>query len=217
MKKILGILLIAFYCLSGFAQVGEDKGDKKSNEILDRLTAITESYHTIKTEFAYKMKNAEADIDETEEGTLFVKGDKYRLLIAGQEVICDGETIWTYIEDAEEVQVNSIEDSEGSITPSNLLTSYSKDYKSKFIRESFQYGTTAYIIDLTPVEGKSYYKIRVIIDKKKDQLLEFTIFDKSGSTYSYIINKFVPNVEIEDSYFLFNAEDFPGVDVIDMR
>jgi len=217
MKKILGILLIAFYCLSGFAQVGEEKGDKKSNEILDRLTAITESYHTIKTEFAYKMKNAEADIDETEEGTLFVKGDKYRLLIAGQEVICDGETIWTYIEDAEEVQVNSIEDSEGSITPSNLLSSYNKDYKSKFIRESFQYGTTVYIIDLTPVEGKSYYKIRVIIDKKKYQLLEFTIFDKSGSTYSYIINKFVPNVEIEDSYFFFNAEDFPGVDVIDMR
>ena len=217
MKKILGILLIAFYCLSGFAQVGEEKGDKKSNEILDRLTAITESYHTIKTEFAYKMKNAEADIDETEEGTLFVKGNKYRLLIAGQEVICDGETIWTYIEDAEEVQVNSIEDSEGSITPSNLLSSYNKDYKSKFIRESFQYGTTVYIIDLTPVEGKSYYKIRVIIDKKKDQLLEFTIFDKSGSTYSYIINKFVPNVEIEDSYFFFNAEDFPGVDVIDMR
>ncbi len=217
MKKILGILLIAFYCLPGFAQVSEDVGDKKSNEILDRLTAITESYHTIKTEFAYKMKNAEADIDETEEGTLFVKGDKYRLLIADQEVICDGETIWTYIEDAEEVQVNSIEDSEGSITPSNLLTSYNKDYKSKFIRESFQYGTTVYIIDLTPVEGKSYYKIRVIIDKKKDQLLEFTIFDKSGSTYSYIINKFLPNIEIEDSYFFFNAEDFPGVDVIDMR
>ena len=89
--------------------------------------------------------------------------------------------------------------------------------KSKFVRESFQYGTTVYIIDLTPVEGKSYYKIRVIIDKIKDQLLEITIFDKNGSTYSYIINRFTPNIEIEDSYFTFNAEDFPDVDVIDMR
>ena len=217
MKKILGILLIAFYCLSGFAQVGEEKGDKKSNEILDRLTAITESYHTIKTEFAYKMKNAEADIDETEEGTLFVKGNKYRLLIAGQEVICDGETIWTYIEDAEEVQINSVEDSEETITPGNILTSYNENYRSKFIRESFQYGTTVNVIDLIPIEGKTYYKIRVVIDKAKEQILEITIFDKNDSTYSYIINKFTPNIPIDDSEFTFNPEDYPDVDIVDMR
>jgi len=216
-KKILYLIIVT--CISQFsiAQNSDEKGDKKSNEILDRLTSITESYGTIKTEFSYKMKNLEADIDETTQGTLYVKGDKYRLLIAGQEVISDGETIWTYIEDAEEVQVNSAEESEEAITPSNLLTAYNKDYKSKFIRESFQYGTTVNIIDLTPVEGKSYYKVRVIIDKEKDQLLEITIFDKNGSTYSYIISEFSPNVELEDSYFNFNPADFPDVDVIDMR
>ncbi len=217
MKQILGILLITFFTLSVCSQATDEKGDKKSNEILDRLTSITESYGTIKTEFSYKMKNTDADIDETTEGTLFVKGNKYRLLIAGQEVISDGETIWTYIEDAEEVQVNSMEDSGESINPNNLLTSYKEDYRSKFIRESFQYGTTVNVIDLTPVEGKTYYNIRVVIDKAKDQLLEITIFDKNGSTYSYLINKFIPNVDIEDSYFTFDAIDFPGVDVIDMR
>lgn len=217
MKQILGILLITFFTLSVYSQATDEKGDKKSNEILDRLTAITESYGTIKTEFSYKMKNTDADIDETTEGTLFVKGNKYRLLIAGQEVISDSETIWTYIEDAEEVQVNSVEDSGESINPNNLLTSYKEDYRSKFIRESFQYGTTVNVIDLTPVEGKTYYNIRVVIDKAKDQLLEITIFDKNGSTYSYLINKFIPNVDIEDSYFTFDAADFPGVDVIDMR
>jgi len=216
-KKILYLIIVTFITHFSLAQSTDEKGDKKSNEILDRLTSITESYGTIKTEFLYKMKNLEADIDETTQGTLYVKGDKYRLLIAGQEVISDGETIWTYIEDAEEVQVNSAEESEEAITPSNLLTAYNKDYKSKFIRESFQYGTTVNVIDLTPVEGKSYYKVRVIIDKGKDQLLEITIFDKNGSTYSYIISEFSPNVELEDSYFNFNLADFPDVDVIDMR
>jgi len=217
MKKTLGILLLVLFTFSVFSQATNEKGDKKSNEILDRLTAITESYGTIKTEFSYKMKNVDADIDETTEGTLYVKGNKYRLLIAGQEVISDGETIWTYIEDAEEVQVNSMEDSEESINPNNLLSSYKKDYRSKFIRESFQYGTTVNVIDLTPIEGKTYFKIRAVIDKAKDQLLEITIFDKNGSTYSYIINKFIPNIDIEDSYFTFDPASFPDVDVIDMR
>lgn len=216
MKKLIALLISISIAVFSIAQ-DTDKGDKKSREILDRLTAKTEAYGTIKVEFNYKMNNVEADIDENAEGTLFVKGDKYRLLIAGQLVISDGVTIWTYIEDADEVQINSVEDSEESITPSNLLTSYNDDYKSKFVKETFQYGTTVYIIDLTPNEGKSYYKVGVIVDKEKDQLLEITIYDKNGSTYSYIINSFIPNLELDDAQFTFNPEDYPDVDIVDMR
>ena len=216
MKKLLSLILTVTFMNLIIAQ-DTDKGDKKSNEILDRLTKKTEAYKTIKAEFAYIMKNADAGIDEKTEGTLFVKGDKYRLLIAGQVVICDGITTWTYIKDADEVQINTVENSEESITPNKLLTSYNKDYKSKFVKETFQYGTTVNIIDLTPIEGKSFSSVRVIIDKAKDQLLEITIFDKNGSTYSYIINKFVPDTPIDDSQFTFNKSEFPGAEVVDMR
>ena len=216
MKKLLLFIITVSITIFGFSQ-NTDKGDKKSREILNRLTAKTEAYGTIKAKFNYKMKNIEADIDENTEGTLFVKGNKYRLLIADQLVISDGLTIWTYIEDAEEVQINSVEDSEESITPSNLLTAYNDNYKSKYIKETFQYGTTVHLIDLTPNEGKSYYKVRLIIDKEKDQLLEITIYDKNGSTYSYIINSFIPNIELEDSHFTFNKDDYPDADIVDMR
>lgn len=216
MKKLLSLIITVTFVNLIVAQDTE-KGDKKSNEILDRLTKKTEAYKTITAEFAYIMKNADAGIDEKTEGTLFVKGDKYRLLIAGQVVICDGITTWTYIKDADEVQINTVENSEESITPNKLLTSYNKDYKSKFVKESFQYGTTVNMIDLTPIEGKSFSNVRVIIDKAKDQLLEITIFDKNGSTYSYIINKFVPDTAIEDSQFTFNKSEFPGAEVVDMR
>ncbi|MEZ5196053.1 MAG: outer membrane lipoprotein carrier protein LolA [Bacteroidales bacterium] len=216
MKSVILITLSLLFSQFTFGQ-DSDKGDKKSEEILNRLTAKTEAYGTIKTTFTYTMVNTESDINESTEGVLVVKGDKYRLNIAGQLVICDGETIWTYINDAEEVQINSVDDSEESITPSNLLTSYNDDYKSKFIREDFQYGTTVNIIDLTPIEGKTFSKVRVIIDKAKDELLDITIFDKNGSTYSYIIKKFEPNVEIDESAFHFNEADYPNVDVVDMR
>ncbi len=216
MKKLLSLIITVTFVNLLVAQ-DADKGDKKSNEILDRLTKKTEAYKTITAEFAYIMKNADAGIDEKTEGTLFVKGDKYRLLIAGQVVICDGITTWTYIKDADEVQINSVENSEESITPNKLLTSYNKDYKSKFVKETFQYGTTVNVIELTPTEGKSFSSVRVIIDKAKDQLLEITIFDKNGSTYSYIINKFAPDTAIDDSQFTFNKSEFPGAEVVDMR
>ena len=216
MRIYLTIIGLLIFASSVIAQEN-DKGDKKSREILDRLTAKTEAYKTIYVEFSYKMNNTEANIDETTEGVLTIMKDSYKLDIAGQVVICDGETIWTYIKDAEEVQVNSVEESEESITPNKLLTAYNDDYRSKFIDEGFQYGATVNVIDLTPLEGKSYYKVRLIIDKEKDQLHDITIFDKNGSTYSYIIKKFTPNVEVEPSTFIFKESDYPGVDVIDMR
>ena len=216
MKKLL-VYMIALSFTSLLSAQEADKGDKKSNEILDRLTKKTEAYKTIKAQFSYIMKNVDAGIDEKTEGTLLVKGDKYRLLIAGQVVISDGITSWTYIKDAEEVQINSVDNSEESITPNKLLTSYNKEYKSKFVKETFQYGTTVNIIDLTPLEGKSFSSVTVVIDKAKDQLLDITIFDKNGSTYSYIINKFEPDVPINDSQFTFNKSEFPDADIVDMR
>jgi outer membrane lipoprotein-sorting protein len=80
-----------------------------------------------------------------------------------------------------------------------------------------QNGKTVDIIDLTPLQGKTYSKIRIIIDKDKIQLLSFTIYDKNGSTYSYLINKFIPDIEINKSEFTFNPEEHPNVEVVDMR
>ena len=218
MKKLLTLIAFMAFLQAAISQE-QEKGDKKSREILDNLTAQTESYNSIKVEFAYKMYNEEAGIDESTMGTLLIMGNKYKLLISGQQVISDGETIWTYIEDDEEVQINEMdEEAEGSLSPNKLLTSYNKDYKSNFVKETFQYGTAAVIIDLTPAEGKTYSKVRLIIDKAKNQILEIAIFDKNGSTYTNIINSFIPDSEqIKASDFTFIEADYPAVEVIDMR
>lgn len=213
----LMILIIAVVLGFSLNAQNNDKGDKKSNEIMDKFTSKTESYKSFHAEFTYKMENEEAGIDESKEGILSVEGDKYNLIIAGQEVISDGKTIWTYIKDSEEVQINSVEEGEEAITPNNLLTAYNKDYKSNFIKEEFIYGTSAYIIDLKPSEGKSFFKVRLTIDKEKYHILDITIFDKNGSTYSYIINKFIPNIDTAPELFLFDTEKYPDVDVVDMR
>ena len=55
MKKLLALIITVSISVFGFAQ-DTDKGDKKSREVLDRLTAKTEAYATIKIEFNYKMK-----------------------------------------------------------------------------------------------------------------------------------------------------------------
>lgn len=212
MKKIIFGILALTITIGAFAQK-----DKKATRILDAVIAKTEAQKTIEVDFTYTMKNPEAGIDESKSGILQIMGDSYRLDISEQIVISDGETMWTLLIEDEEVMINEVEEDANAITPSNLLNSYSDNYKSKFLKEESYKGITAEIIELTPLKGRNFTKIHVIIDKAKKQILSFSIFDKNGSTYSYIINKYNSNKDIPASAFTFIEADYPNFEIVDMR
>jgi len=209
MKNILLIAILLAYTISGIAQ-----NDKKATAILDEVSVKTKSYKTIKIDFTYAMDNAKEKIHDKFKGTLISKGDKYKLTAAGQDVISDGKTLWTYLKDANEVQINNVGEDEDSFTPTKMLSGYTKDFKSKFIEEK---GNTQ-VIELYPLKkGKSFTKVRLTIDKAKKQISRFVIYDRNGSTFSYIIDKFVADQAIADNVFTFNKADHPGVEMNDMR
>jgi len=209
MKNILLIAILLAFSVSGIAQ-----NDKKATAILDEVSVKTKSYKTIKIDFTYAMDNAKEKIHDKFKGTLVSKGDKYKLTAAGQDVISDGKTIWTYLKDANEVQINNVGDDDDSFTPTKMLSGYTKDFKSKFIEEK----GNDQVIELYPLQkGKTFTKVRLTIDKAKKQISKFVIYDRSGSTFSYIVDKFVADQPIADNVFSFNKAEHPGVDVNDMR
>ena len=209
MKKLLLIILVAGLAISAFAQ-----NDKKASAILDEVSVKTKAYKTIKIDFTYAMDNAKEKIHDKFKGTLISKGDKYKLTAAGQDVISDGKTVWTYLKDAKEVQINNVGEDDDSFTPTKLLSGYSKDFKSKFISEK----GNDQIIELYPLKkGKNFTKVQLTIDKAKKQISKFMIYDRSGSTFSYIIDKFVSDQAIADNVFTFNKAEHPGVEFNDMR
>ncbi len=212
MKRIiLGIIALTFV-VGVFAQK-----DKKATKILDIVIAKTEAHKTIEVDFTLTMNNPDAGINESKSGVIQIMGDSYRLDISEQVIISDGETMWTLLIEDEEVMINEVEEDADAITPNNLLNSYSDNYKSKFVKEDISNGRTIEIIELTPLKGRNFTKIHVVIDKAKKQILNFSIFDKNGSTYSYIFNKYTINKEIPLTAFSFNEADYPDFEIIDMR
>jgi len=191
--------------------------DSKANKILEELKEKTRSYLTIQAEFTYSVTNPQQDLNESFNGVLYIKGDSYRLSLAGQLVICDGETSWTYIEDAQEVQINSVEEEDESLTPSKIFNSVFDDYTSQFTGEYNQDGRILQKIELTPVENKSFSKIILEIDKFKLEIVQLAVSDISGNRYSYKITRFNTGMPIGDDKFTFNINAFPDAEIIDMR
>lgn len=192
--------------------------DSKAGAIINEVIAKSKTFETIKAEFIYKLENKSNKVTDSYNGNVLVKGDRYKLTIAGQTVIFNNNTTWTYIKSANEVQINSMEENADAVTPNRIFNgSYLKDFKPKYISENTKGGKVLQLIDLIPAKGKSFFKVRIEIDKSTRAIVSFAVYDKNGSIYSYTITKFIPNAKIADSEFVFNAKNYPGAEINDMR
>lgn len=213
MKRVIVLALTLFISFSLNAQ-----GDKKAKEILSGVSAKYRSYKSMQAEFSYTLENPTAKIKETQSGSIILAGPKYRLLIAGQEVICDGKTIWTYMKEAKEVQVNDVDPSAEGIKPSEIFTMYEKGFLYKFVDEKTVGGKVIQNLELTPTDkSKQFFKIKLSIDKKSKQIIKSVIFEKSGNKYTYAIKSFNPNIAVNAGTFSFDSKKYPGVEVVDLR
>lgn len=213
------ISLIAFFTLItlSFVSLSQSR-DKQASEILEEVTAKTLAYESISLDFSYHMENPDANINEVTTGTALISGNKYRLDIAGQIIISDGETIWTIITDAEEVQINEASNGDNTFTPTQMLTTYSEEYKSKLLpRITSIHGKNVHALELSPNVRKSYDRVNLYINSDSMNLYLIEIFEQSGSKYTYKITRFETNVEPDKNTFVFSEEEFPGFYVIDMR
>lgn len=226
MKKLsLLILAAAFTFSAAFAQK-----DKDAKTILNKLSQQYRTYDAVKTDFTLLIDNEQAKIKQTQTGTLLAKSktNKYKVTIyengtasksaVTQEIISDGKSQWTYLKDANEVQLADADNSDEGFNPAKIFTMYEKGYKYLYTGQQ-KIGTKVYqVIDLTPEEGeKSFFKVRLMVDKVKNQLYSAMIFDKNGSRYTYTLRSFSPVKGINDAAFAYNKKDHPGAELVDLR
>lgn len=212
MKTVKTLLFILIAQLS-FAQVV----DKKAEDIVKKLAEKNRAYAAIKVEFTYSMENKTKNINEKHEGTVWIKGDFYKITLLGHTLISDGKTVWTIMQEEKEVQIRTTDNSEEESSPAKILTSYDKNYRPKLIKETQEGGKTIQIIDLTPNKTKSFFKIRLKIDKQQNQLISSTIHEKDETTFTYLIKKLDGTIRLPDNFFVFDKTKYPGFEIIDMR
>ncbi|HOU47055.1 MAG TPA: outer-membrane lipoprotein carrier protein LolA, partial [Chitinophagales bacterium] len=74
------------------------------------------------------------------------------------------------------------------------------------------------IVDLMPKDkSKPFFKVRIWIDKKVNYINRMKVFDKNGNIYTYKVTSFKQKMNLEDSFFKFDASKYPGVRIEDLR
>lgn len=217
-KLLLGLcMLVAFSSYSQTSYIG--KSDPDAKKILDDVSAKFKTYKSVVAHFILKIENSSGKVLGTKSGVVNMEGSKYRISVPGQEIYSDGTNIWTYDKSANEVQITKFDPSANSITPQKMFTNfYDKDFLYKLNGEVKKGGKSLESIELTPVDKtKPFFKVIVNIDKNAKSIVSTEIFQKTGDRYFYTITALKTNSNIPDGLFIFNAKDYPKVEVIDLR
>ena len=215
MKKVYFSVLLLISTLVTLAQAS----DPAAKAILDAVSAKFKTFTTVQATFSYKVENASGKALSTKTGTIQMKGTKYRVLFSGQEIFCNGTTIWNYDKAANEVTINKLDASSGMITPQKLFTNfYDKDFRYILNGEKKLGTKTLQEIEMTPLDkSKPFHKVYLQVDKAAKTIYSTRVLENAGNRYSYTVTSMKTNQKLEDSKFVFDKTKYPGVEEVDLR
>lgn len=216
MKRAIFIINLILSVFISQAQKPIDT-DQGASKILEKVIQKYNSFSTMTIHFDFKSEKNKK-ILMTAKGNLIIKGKKYFATFNDQIYGCDSIIVWNYQKEGNEANIYEYDESEAPIFhPTKFIANWKKEFNAKFIRDEFSNNINTQIIDLVPIKSTSYYKIRIIIDKNKNEIIKTQIFDKDNTIFYYTISKMVPNASIQESIFKFNPKNYPNVQVNDMR
>ena len=214
-KKIIPFFLLAL--LPYFSLVSQKNTKTQTpKELLDKANEQFQSYKNAYIEFSYSLKSDQLPTQETNEGTIWIKGDQFVLNLMGNKQIYNGKKLYSISEEFQEINVSS-EKSEDLISPTEFLSLYKKDYTVSWdIKQRLKNKTIQYI-KLKPNDTSSEIKYALIgIDQKTNKLHNFIQIGKSGVTTEVEIKNMIVNKPETDGSFAFDASKYKGYDIIDL-
>lgn len=216
MKKLLSVLML----LSFVATSTVHAQDAKAKSIMDKVSANLKKAKAISANFSLSVIDAHGKKQMTKTGTFQMKGNKYKVALkGGQEIICDGSSVWTYMSQNKEVQVSTYSPESQAISPSTLFSgSYEKEYTYSYAGTKTIAGKSVTVISLKPKKKNTgFSKVDLYINTATNMIAGGHVYGTAGTSYAYSISNVKTTSDISSSVFTFNTKAHPGVDVIDLR
>lgn len=212
--RVLATLGLILALLLGFS-LGADA--QNAATLLDKAATQYTQSNGIKAIFTLQTSGAGGS--DRMEGTIQMRGDKFRLELPGTITWFDGQTQWSYVEHNEEVNVTTPTAEELPFTnPALLLRTYKKGFTAVYKGESTAAnGKMAYDIELTPKKKSDLAKVVLQLEKNSGLPIRMVVSAKNGTNSIVQISQLQTNQNQSDRFFVFNETDYPDAEVIDLR
>ncbi len=192
------------------------KNDPQAKALLDQVSANYKNLKTVQGNYNLVVTTRAGKVAGKKSGKVFIKGNRFKVTEPSMEIISDGNKVWKYEADANEVLVSNVETGMNGLTPQKLFTNfYDKDFLYKLNGHVSVDGKRLREIEMTPTDKrKNFFKVYLYVDEAKKMIVSSKIYENNGNIYNYNLSNIVTNGNLADNLFVFDAKNHPGVDVI---
>ncbi|MDR1632681.1 MAG: hypothetical protein LBR97_07365 [Dysgonamonadaceae bacterium] len=214
MKKIITILVLS----TALFTPAMSQKDAKAKELLDKSSVALEQAGDVSAYFTLNIKDEINKASQAFDGTILMKGNKFKIDTPDQNIYFDGKTQWIYRKSYEEVNVTQPASEEiQALNPKSIFAIYKKNCNYKYV------GTKTDIkmrkvqeVNIFPQKGE-ISQITIQINTTDYFPVSFHIFYKNKIENIIYINKYQTKQNFSDSQFVFDNTQYPDVEIIDLR
>lgn len=216
MKK-LGLILISLIMSTTVIS----QQTEKAKILLDEVSFKMKAYKNMQLNFSTTLINEEAGINEGDElpsnGKITLSEEKYNLDYLGNTFIFDGNKLYVINHDEKEITINNqdLNDDDGIIYPSKLLTFYEEGYNYSMSNLVAIKGRKIQIIELTPMDSDSeIVKVNLGIDVATKHIYKLIQFGANGTKTILTIHQFKSDQNISEDMFQFDKSKYENLDYL---
>jgi len=214
MKKII-ITLIA--CI-GFFTFATAQKDTKAKELLDKSSAALAQAGDMYAYFTLTIKDGLNKTSQSFDGTIQMKGNKFKIDTPDRNIYFDGKTQWVYDKSYEEVTISEPTGEEiQALNPKLIFSVYKNNSNLKYVGAKTDIKMRkVQEVSIFPKKGE-ITQINVQINNADYFPVMFHIFYKNKIENIIYINKYQTNQNFSDDLFVFDKKQFPNAEIIDLR
>jgi len=217
------LCLIFFVFRGGYGEAGaaaenDQQAVADASKIVKRVKKTLDGIDTFSCSF--ETVQVWKDLDRTQHitGILFMamkKPFRLRMERPGHIVVIDGESVWTYLPEYNQVQITDY-DRNGAEFPSphNIFQRYADEREARMTGEEAIHGSDCDIIDLVPPDPGGT-KVTVWIDRTLNFPVKAREETPAGDVISHKLSEVRINEKIDDDIFTFYMPE--GAMKVDMR
>jgi len=216
--KMKRIALFSIFCLLSISSVFS-QNDEKALNVLNKASVAYNKAGGIKAGFSLKILGAGGKVSNNYNGTIRLKGSKFKLEAGEMTTWFDGKNQWVHLANSDEVNLSTPTQEELlMINPVNVFQLYKFGYNCKWVGEKKEGGKTVQKVSLTPQNKKeSIQNIVASFEKTSYRPVSIVITNKDKSGSKITIPSYQTGQSFSDAIFVFQQKSFPKTDVIDLR
>jgi len=201
-------ILLAISLLIPFS--GKAQSAQHAQELLDAVAEKVSGYEDIEIDFTWNLVNQKEQVDQKTQGSVMLKGERYRLSMMGMTRVFDGDKLFTIAAEDLELTVSDLDlEQDKSVTPSKLLTFYKEGYtyawdiKQKVAGKNIQY------VKLYPIDSDAEIKNMLLgIDTSTNHIYKLIQTDAKGTQFILTVKSFKPNQKLTPDNFAVDLNQY---------